>query len=176
MLSVFRIHADLASPRVRLPSEHVDALLRVIDQAARGQKLDAPFETLVAEVDRPPRHREFCYLAPGTLTIRDADLEDDSGLTAMYYALWWNSVRIDLRTSIGNLACFVPSTTVTPEPAFDSPFAITALPSAVFRIRGQPSQQLFCVSGTARSGDEFERAYAEGFAGLRLEAVWAIQP
>ena len=176
MIRVFRIKASEGSPRLALtdhseghPADWVRGL-RIPDFCVRER---AAYRVLAARVDRPARHREFCALEPGTLSVPVDALDDESGPTSMYYALWWQQYRIDLEADGMYYACIVPKLTLEPDPRSGAPCPIDGVYASVFRIAGRPPEEIYCTSGVVTGGDEFPGIYhEEGFSGLDFETVW----
>jgi hypothetical protein len=131
------------------------------------------YRIIEAQVDRPAHSRQFCALVPGTLVVPANAFEDASGVTSMYYALWWKTQRIDLHADGAYYACIIPDLTLEPDPRSGAPCHIDAVYASVFRIAGRPPTEIYCTSGVVTGGDEFPHIYKiEGFHGLEFELVW----
>ena len=133
-----------------------------------------PLRTIDAQIDRPAHAREFCALAPGTLVIPEDALDDESGPTDMYYALWWEQKRIGLKAGAADYACIIPNLTLEPDRCSGAPCPVDGVYASVFRIAGRPPSEIYCTSGIHPvGGNEFLPIYHEGgFRGLDFELVW----
>ena len=107
VIKVFRISTSKTAPRLT----RVDASGRPEDWV-RGVNLPevntGKYKIVDEVIDRPPLKREFCALVPGTLVLSTDNFEDESGATSMWYALRWETQRIDLRAAGAYYAAVVP--------------------------------------------------------------------
>lgn len=166
MATIYRIRPAPDAPRI--------ALL----DAAKGMPEDwvtrrsQPEDVVSASVDRAPRPREFCRLAPGMLVIPADAFEANGCMTSMYYALWWETDRIDLEIAGRYFACIVPRLVLSDAHRSAAPCAFDGLYASIFKLEGRSATELFCVSGVVGGGDEFRHIYeVEHFEGLVFEPI-----
>ena len=114
---------------------------------------------------------QFYRFANGTLLLPGCAWEqcDD-----MYYNLTSGGVEL-LSLDINGHRFHLINPTDFPNPprSEDEPFDTSSFFAVLFRLNRCCPEDLFCISGSTLSGDDFKKVYDEnGFMGLCFETVW----
>ena len=143
--------------------------MSVFDGGLKSQL--SPQTPFALENCQPVRWNQFCKLAPGCLVMPEDVLDECAD---MFYALSLGSELLSLGCPDGRGFKLVNPTTSFPQARVSSaPFDFHRFFAPVFRLLHYPATDLFCISGSSLSGDDFKKIYDEnGFTGLGFEEIW----
>jgi hypothetical protein len=172
MIELYRIEVSPFAPKIEFEDNigNTEQLARWWGDYKEPLSPDRPF---ALKKSNNYQWNTFFQVARGALAVPSeiCNLCED-----MYYSLSaGGSELLSARDSEGKFFIVINPTSVFPNDfAEGRPLDITRYYATLFRIGGYPSDQIFCVSGSPLSGDDFKRVYeANGFEGLQFERIWS---
>jgi hypothetical protein len=173
MKAVYMVGTDANAPRLEF-AEAVSGASELLnfDGRPRADVWPKPAPQVRAE-SLPESLHVFFRFAPGALVVREDVLgvcEDFKWVScegSEPLLIRQGEIRFEVINIVDFLSPPRPGTPGAPPCPVDSHY------KALFRIRGRPERQLFCVSGVGNPMNEFKGVYDEyGFTGLRFTEIW----
>lgn len=169
MKRVFQIQVSSDAPQlfVTEPTEHVKAF-----EELRGESMIhlSPTKPFRGKLSEARDWNQFYRVAPGGFAISE---EAWKRCMDMYYVVTNNNVELlSVVTEEGlDMRIIHPRQFLEPSSDPNRPCDLRYA-NQLFRIRGQPVTNLFCIEGTEVSGDEFRFTYDKfGFRGLEFREI-----
>lgn len=176
MKTVYLIETDSSAPRLQLQSSALDpADLLTFDGRSKKDMWPKPAAEVRVAAVLPESPYVFYQFAPGALVIREDVLTECEDF---YWVSRESNESLLLRHGatafeVINIIDFLSPPSLE-EARGEPPCPVDKYYTALFRIKGRPPEQLFCVSGVDNPLNEFKGVYDHhGFTGLRFTEIWS---
>jgi hypothetical protein len=173
--TVYRVDTDLDAPRLELEdSESLPPELLTLDGQPKADVWPNPVPRIRTE-SLPGSLFVFFRFATGVFVVREDVLP---ACEDFYWVCREGNELLSLKGGVISFAVVNPIEFLAPpEPTpGGSPCPVDRHYSALFRIEGKPSHEIFCVSGVGNPMNEFKGVYEQyGFTGLRFTEIWRGQ-
>lgn len=168
MKTLYRIVTDPRAPKLDIDM-NAEKEFGIFDGSP---KANLSWNNLIlAKVDGNPKWNSIIKVAPGAFAVlEDSWLEHDD----IYYVLEMGNELLAAGNSIFRCRIVNPTTVVPNSQNNLNEIDWDSFYSPIFRIKNFNATDLFCISGTSVSGDEFKYTYDKfGFSGLVFEEIWS---